>query len=328
MISKARREVVWLSVQRVLDKLLGMCEADVALLLPALEALSMLCLDDELQAWQMHLSDLPFRFLFLRCMHSCTCDGPWARHAVQDAVVGMAIDRLDSVAVADLPAVLHFVLVHADCERRQACRTHSACALVVAEAAWAHNGVLQVVPLVREKLLFLAPADPRLPGNVSATAPINFISPSFIKSLGAYGADAHADEDADCADAPADNELQTFLALRNSLRLAPAACEAFLSELKLLTGAHHLHIMGIHERALAVSDANRLMHESQFTEALGFAELLSFAGARTCSRSSIRPAVLLQATMRAGWWMCGCRMCCTLLAEATARQQARCSGSA
>ena len=47
-----------------------------------------------------------------------------ARHAVQDAVVGMAIDRLDSVAVADLPAVLHFVLVHADCQRRQAC---SAC---------------------------------------------------------------------------------------------------------------------------------------------------------------------------------------------------------
>lgn len=42
---------------------------------------------------------------------------------MQDAVVGMAIDRLDSVAVADLPAVLHFVLVHADCQRRQACST-------------------------------------------------------------------------------------------------------------------------------------------------------------------------------------------------------------
>ena len=39
-------------MQTVLDKLLGMCEADVALLLPALEALSMLCLDDELQAWE------------------------------------------------------------------------------------------------------------------------------------------------------------------------------------------------------------------------------------------------------------------------------------
>ena len=38
--------------------------------------------------------------------------------------MGMAIDRLDSVAVADLPAVLHFVLVHADCQRRQA---RSAC---------------------------------------------------------------------------------------------------------------------------------------------------------------------------------------------------------
>ena len=39
-------------MQTVLDKLLGMCAADVALLLPALEALSMLCLDDELQAWK------------------------------------------------------------------------------------------------------------------------------------------------------------------------------------------------------------------------------------------------------------------------------------
>ena len=51
-----------------------------------------------------------------------------ARHAVQDAVVGMAIDRLDSVAVADLPAVLHFVLVHADCQRRQARSACLACA--------------------------------------------------------------------------------------------------------------------------------------------------------------------------------------------------------
>lgn len=41
-------------MQTVLDKLLGMCEADVALLLPALEALSMLCLNNELQAWQKH----------------------------------------------------------------------------------------------------------------------------------------------------------------------------------------------------------------------------------------------------------------------------------
>ena len=39
-------------MQTVLDNLLGMCGADTALLLPALEALSMLCLDDELQAWQ------------------------------------------------------------------------------------------------------------------------------------------------------------------------------------------------------------------------------------------------------------------------------------
>ena len=103
-------------MQTVLDKLLGMCEADVALLLPALEALSMLCLDDELQARESACrvaSCLVVPVSLLR-----------ARHAVQDAVVGMAIDRLDSVAVADLPAVLHFVLVHADCQRRQA---RSAC---------------------------------------------------------------------------------------------------------------------------------------------------------------------------------------------------------
>ncbi|KAK9832697.1 hypothetical protein WJX81_001207 [Elliptochloris bilobata] len=137
----------------VLDKLRKTCETDVALLLPALEALSMLCLDDELQ----------------------------------DAAVGMAIDRLDSVSVADLPAVLHFVLVHADCKLRQ------------------------VVPLVREKLLFLAPADPRLPG-------------------------AQADVQGAPADAPADDELHTFLALRNSLRLSPAACSSFMAELKSLTG--------------------------------------------------------------------------------------------
>lgn len=53
-------------MQTVLDKLLGMCEADVALLLPALEALSMLCLDDELQAWHS-----TWLLCFLPC---CACD--------------------------------------------------------------------------------------------------------------------------------------------------------------------------------------------------------------------------------------------------------------
>ena len=43
-------------------------------------------------------------------------------------------------------------------------------ALLVMHAHDPQDDAWQVVPLVREKLLFLAPADPRLPGTAAAYA--------------------------------------------------------------------------------------------------------------------------------------------------------------
>ena len=138
----------------------GLCEGNGSLLLPVLQASSMLCLAGPLQVRTKAVVPDVWGYDAARLTLISTA-------VERPQVMDMAVQRFDSAAAADLPAMVLYLIKHAT----QSTARQVSLACCIADLASLHlllsdcdSDAPQVAQMMRQKLRFATSADPRCAG--------------------------------------------------------------------------------------------------------------------------------------------------------------------